>query len=84
MNDDCLFITFKPNDPYREIMADLVNVPGGSKRPRAVICRPATETQGRDTTSTRVVEWLTGYWLVAQPTLEDNEVFGRTVLHVRR
>ena len=87
-----LFITFKPNNPFRQILADFTwdERPGGVQpgspfMPRAIICKAAMEQEGRDETSDSVKDYLSKrYTLGTVVTKKDTEIFGWTVLHLTK
>jgi hypothetical protein len=77
-----------PNEPFRQVLADVMNGRDEKDIPGAVICAPFDHGQGRDESSTRVKEWLRRYKFsqnVSEPgpgQVVEAPFFGLTSLYV--
>lgn len=75
---------FVPDDPVRQILADLSDAKP-NRRPAAIICAPhmAPAMGGRDTTSTRVEQFLKSYEGAFLFTTEQQVECGKTLFHMQ-
>ena len=82
---ETLFITLRPSNPYRELMADFLQTERAGetppKKPIAVICRKGIDILERDHSNSRVVDWLGTYTNKPIITDRDSPIMGETLLH---